>query len=68
MSNRLDPDQAKNIVRLDLGHNYLQRLSVDDNSKQNQSGHCFWNGELEIAVICTGAHADVWWLQNFAYP
>ena len=34
MSNRLDPDQARQIVGSDLGPNCLQRLSADDISRQ----------------------------------
>ena len=30
VSNSLDPDQAQHGVRLDLGLNYLQKLSADD--------------------------------------
>ena len=33
MSNRLDLDQARPIVRPDLGPNCLQRLSADDTSR-----------------------------------
>ena len=32
VSNSLDPDQARQNVRPDLGPNCLQRLSVDDKS------------------------------------
>ena len=34
MSNRLDPGQARHLVRLDLGPKCLQRLSTDDSSRQ----------------------------------
>ena len=34
VSNRLDPDQARHFVGPDLGPNCLQRLSVDDTSRQ----------------------------------
>ena len=34
VSNSLDPDQARHYVRPDLGPNCLQRLSVDDTSRQ----------------------------------
>ena len=34
MSNGLDPVQAQHLVGPDLGPNCLQRLSVDDTSKQ----------------------------------
>ena len=34
MSNSLDPDGARCLVRPDLGLNCLHRLSVDDNSRQ----------------------------------
>ena len=34
MSNSLDPDQAYNFVRPDLGPNCLQRLSADDTNRQ----------------------------------
>ena len=34
MVNRLDPDQARHIVRPDLGPTRLQRLSADDTSRQ----------------------------------
>ena len=34
MSNSLDPDQARHYVGPDLGPNYLQKLSADDNSRQ----------------------------------
>ena len=30
LSDRLDPDQARHIVRPDLGPNCLQRLSAED--------------------------------------
>ena len=33
MSNSLDPDQARQNVRPDLGPNCLQRLSADDTSR-----------------------------------
>ena len=33
MSNSLDTDQAQSFVRLDLGQNFLHRLSADDNDK-----------------------------------
>ena len=35
VSNSLDPDQARQYVGPDLGPNCLQRLSADDNSRQN---------------------------------
>ena len=35
MSNSLDPDQAHCFVGPDLGPNCLQKLSVDDTSRQN---------------------------------
>ena len=38
MSNGLDPDQAKKIVRPDLGPNCLQRLSADDTNRQRVIG------------------------------
>ena len=31
----LDPDQARHFIELDLGPNYLQRLSADDTSRRN---------------------------------
>ena len=34
VSNSLDPDQAQHCVGLDLGLNYLQRLSADDTGIQ----------------------------------
>ena len=34
MSNSLDPDQARHIVRPDLGLNCLQKLSADDTNTQ----------------------------------
>ena len=34
MSNSLDPDQARQNVRSDLGPNCLQSLSADDTSRQ----------------------------------
>ena len=34
MSNSLDPDQARHFVGPDLGPNCLQKLSVDDTSKE----------------------------------
>ena len=34
VSNSLDPDQARHFVGPDLGPNCLQRISVDDSSKQ----------------------------------
>ena len=34
VSESLDPDQARHFVGLDLGPNYLQRLSADLTSKQ----------------------------------
>ena len=34
MSNSLDPDQARQIVRPDLGPNCLPRLSADDTGRQ----------------------------------
>ena len=34
MSNRLDPDQARQNVGPDLGPNCLQRLLADDTSRQ----------------------------------
>ena len=37
LSNSLDPDQARQFVRPDLGPNCLQRLSADDTGKQNSS-------------------------------
>ena len=38
VSNSLDPDQARHIVGPDLGPNCLQRLSVDDTSRQRIKG------------------------------
>ena len=35
LSNSLDPDQARNFVRPDLGSNCLKRLSSDDTSRQS---------------------------------
>ena len=35
LPNRLDPDQALQYVKRDLGPNCLQRLSADDTSRQN---------------------------------
>ena len=37
VSNNLDPDQARHSVRPDLGSNCLQRLSVDNTSRQRVS-------------------------------
>ena len=34
MSNSLDPDQARRIVRPDLGPNCLPRLSADNTGRQ----------------------------------
>ena len=34
MSNSLDPDQARQIVRPDLGPNCLPKLSADDTGRQ----------------------------------
>ena len=36
VSNSLDPDQARQFVRPDLGPNSLQRLSADDKSRHKQ--------------------------------
>ena len=40
MSNSLDPDQGRRIVRSDLGPNCLPRLSTDDTGRQrvNKTG------------------------------
>ena len=42
MSNGFDPDQARRIVRPDLGPNCLPRLSADDTGRQrvNMFDHC----------------------------
>ena len=34
VSNSLDPDQARHLVRPDLGPNCYQRLSADDTGRQ----------------------------------
>ena len=39
MSNRLDPNQARQIVGPDLGPNCLQRLSADNTGRERVNRH-----------------------------
>ena len=38
MSHSLDPDQARHLVRPDLGPNCLERLSADNTGRKNVMG------------------------------
>ena len=49
MSNRLDPDQARQIVGPDLGPVCLQRLSADDTRRQITIFYC--HSQLKLSAL-----------------
>ena len=72
MSNSLDPDQARRIVRPDLGPNCLPKLSADGTGRQRVKAYKFYGcigwfvselvGILGVRISCDWLAGANFWL------